>query len=61
MDLWDDLCVNSDEMKTFAQNNDYIFMETSAKTGQNVNAIFAAIGENIYNFPSYKIFKLFEF
>ncbi|XP_070064866.1 ras-related protein Rab-5A isoform X2 [Drosophila virilis] len=47
VDLWDDLCVNSDEMKSLAQNNDYIFMETSARTGQNVHEIFAAIAEKL--------------
>ncbi|XP_064535219.1 ras-related protein Rab5-like [Drosophila montana] len=47
VDLWDDLCVPSDEVKYYAQRKGYIFMETSAKTGQNVYEIFAAVAEKL--------------
>lgn len=37
--------VEFDEAKQYAEENGLLFMETSAKTGMNVNDIFLAIGE----------------
>ncbi|KAM8717498.1 hypothetical protein ACLKA7_004227 [Drosophila subpalustris] len=47
VDLWDYSCINSEEVQDYALQNGFIFMETSAKTGQNISALFAAIGEEL--------------
>lgn len=36
--------VNTEEAQQYAQDNDIIFMETSAKTALNVKELFAEIG-----------------
>ena len=36
--------VNTDDVRKFANDNNYIFFETSAKTNININEIFDAIG-----------------
>ena len=42
------------EAKLYADNNGFLFMETSAKTGQNVSELFAAIGIcTIADLPAY--------
>jgi len=45
VDLWDNYCIDPEEVKDYALKNSFIFMETSVKTGQNIKAIFSAIGE----------------
>lgn len=41
--------VEFEEAKHYAEENGLLFMETSAKTGMNVNEIFLAIGINYLN------------
>ena len=46
-DLENDRKISYDEGKTFAEKNNFIFMETSAKTGKNINEIFELSVKNI--------------
>ena len=41
--------VSWEEGSTFAKRNDLMFMETSAKTGENVDNIFLTSGKAIYD------------
>lgn len=43
-DLANKRCVEYEEAQAYAEENGLLFMETSAKTGTNVNEIFLAIG-----------------
>jgi len=47
-DLEDRRAVQYEEGQQFAQENGLIFMETSAKTAQNVDEAFIATAQNIY-------------
>ncbi len=40
--------ISFEEGDKFAQNNNMIFIETSAKTGVNVEKTFTSLGERIY-------------
>ncbi len=42
--------VNTEEAQAYAQDNQIIFMETSAKTAFNVKALFTEIGESFTSF-----------
>lgn len=44
-DMKDRRAVEGEEAKEYARENGIIYMETSAKTGQNVKELFVAIGE----------------
>jgi small GTP-binding protein len=39
--------VNIEEAQTFAQNNNTLYIETSAKTGQNINLAFETLARHI--------------
>lgn len=43
--------VDPDEAKQYAEENNIMFMETSAKTAANVNELFVQIGESIGHCP----------
>lgn len=46
------------EAKAYAEENDLIFLETSAKTDMNVEEIFRAIGmKHINNLKNYVYFR----
>jgi len=47
MDLESKREVSKEEAKQYAQENNCIFFETSAKTGENVNAIFHQIAQKL--------------
>ncbi|EKX72116.1 Ras family Rab small STP-binding protein [Theileria equi strain WA] len=47
VDLEDQRSVNLDIVKEFAKANDCIFMETSAKTGHNINKLFMELARKI--------------
>eukprot|EP00252_Welwitschia_mirabilis_P002286 TRINITY_DN1219_c0_g1_i3.p1 TRINITY_DN1219_c0_g1~~TRINITY_DN1219_c0_g1_i3.p1 ORF type:complete len:199 (+),score=45.21 TRINITY_DN1219_c0_g1_i3:57-653(+) len=46
-DLIEKIKVSSEEAKAYAQENGLFFMETSAKTAQNVNELFYEIGRRL--------------
>lgn len=47
MDLEDKREVSRDEAKRYAEDNGCLFFETSAKSGENVNAIFTSIAQKL--------------
>jgi len=47
MDLEDKREVSKDEAKRYAEDNGCIFFETSAKSGENVNAVFNEIAKKL--------------
>lgn len=47
LDLEDEREVPKEEAKQFADENGYIFYETSAKTGENVNNVFVEIAKKL--------------
>jgi len=47
MDLEDKREVSRDEAKRYAEDNGCIFFETSAKSGENVNAVFQEIAKKL--------------
>lgn len=49
-DLGNKRSVEYEEAQAYAEENGLLFMETSAKTGTNVNDIFLAIGMLISTF-----------
>ena len=46
-DLEDDRVIEYDEAEMYAKEKNILFLETSAKTGINVETIFTKIGENL--------------
>src|SRR4051794_37948631 len=46
-DLASKRAVSTEEARTYAQDNGCLFFETSAKTGENVTAIFQAIAKKL--------------
>lgn len=49
VDMENQRVVSKAEANDFAQSNNMIFYETSAKTGQNINELFNAIANKIYS------------
>jgi len=49
LDLQDQRQVPVDEARRFAESNDMSFIETSAKTGENVEESFRVVGQEVYN------------
>jgi small GTP-binding protein len=47
LDLGSKRVVNTEEAQAYADENGLLFMETSAKSGQNVNEIFVAIAKKL--------------
>jgi hypothetical protein len=47
-DLEDGRRIRADEARAYAEENGVLFMETSAKTAQNVSEIFEAIGTHLF-------------
>ena len=47
-DAIDDRKVSTEEAQSFAQDNDMLYIETSAKTGQNVPSAFEKVATQIY-------------
>jgi len=48
-DLIDSRQVKYEKAKSFAEQNQYLFMETSAKTGRNVRELFNAMAKSMVN------------
>jgi len=48
-DLTEQREVSSEEANSFADFNEMAFVETSAKTGENVEESFRVVGQEIYN------------
>lgn len=46
------------EAKKYSEENGFIFMETSAKTGENVDELFFAIGEGFLSFVLIELFTI---
>ncbi|XP_062142891.1 ras-related protein Rab-5A-like isoform X1 [Drosophila sulfurigaster albostrigata] len=46
-DLWDASCIDSIEVQNYAFEHGFIFIETSVKTGQNINELFATITQEL--------------
>ncbi len=44
-----DRAVSSDEAKTWAENNGFLYMESSAKTGENVGDMFTVLSELMWD------------
>lgn len=59
-DLSNSRVVEFEEAKQYAEENGLLFMETSAKTGMNVNDIFLAIGEYIFIYNNSDKFRLIK-
>ena len=51
-DLEDGRRIRADEARAYAEENGVLFMETSAKTAQNVSEIFESIGTHLSLSPS---------
>lgn len=49
------------EAKKYSEENGFIFMETSAKTGKNVDELFFAIGESLLSFCLSVVFLDIDF
>ena len=60
LDLKEERMVSTEEGKKFAEENEMLFFETSAKTGENVEKLFAKSVKKIYKIKKKKNFYHLE-
>ncbi len=48
VDLEDERAVPNDKITSFCKENNFLFLPTSAKSGENISLLLSTIGKQIY-------------